>query len=117
MSGELIGVLACLTVVGSLNIAILVFVFKLSRELGSMGVRVDHLEKGVTDALGARLDQFEEKVIERVAHFEQRMTKRVDHLEQRMTKRSDEIQVLVMETRTLKELVAKAMDLPPETIA
>ena len=105
MSGELIGVLAGVTIVGSLNIAILVFVFNISRDLGSLGVRVDHLEKGVTNALGARMDQFEEE-----------FRKRVVHLEGRMTKRSDEIKALVNETRRLKELVAKAMDLPPDAL-
>ena len=101
MSGELVGVLAGMTIVGSLNIAILVFVFNISRELGSMAVRVDHLEQGVTDTLGARMDQFELEI-----------KGRVDQLERRATKRSDEIHPLVRETRSLKELVAKAMDPP-----
>ena len=94
-----------MAVVGSLNIAILVFVFNISRELGSLGVRVDHLEKGVTDKLGTRMDQFEEEVVKRVAH-----------LEKRMTRRSGEIDVLVKETRKLKDLVAKALDIPPDMI-
>ena len=68
MSGELIGALAGVAVVGSLNIAILVFVFNISRQLGSLGVRVDHLEKGVTDKLGTRMDQFEEEVMKRALH-------------------------------------------------
>lgn len=105
MSGELIGVLAGMTIVGSLNVTILVFVFSISREMGSLGVRVDHLEQGVTSAVGARIDQLESE-----------LKKRVAQLDARVTKRSDEIHALVNETRTLRVLVAKAMDLPSDQI-
>ncbi len=105
MNGELVGVLAGMTIVGSLNIAILVFVFNISKELGSMAVRVDHLEKGVTDTLGARMDKLELEI-----------RSRVDQLQKRMTRRSDEIHALLKETRRLTELVAKAMNVPPDAL-
>ena len=105
MSGELIGGLAGMTVVGSLNIAILIFVFNISKGMGSLEVRVDHLEKGLADTLGARIDQFEEEV-----------NKRVTRLEEREAKRSEDVHRLIKETRRLRELVIRALDVPPDVV-
>ena len=105
MSGELVGVLAGMTIVGSLNVAILIFVFNISRGMGSLEVRVDHLEKDLANTLESRIDRFEEEV-----------NKRVLHLEERETKRSEDIHRLVKETRRLRELVIRAMDVPPDSV-
>lgn len=105
MSGEPIGVLAGMTIVGSLNVAILIFVFNISRGMGSLEVRVDHLEKDLANTLESRIDRFEEEV-----------NKRVLHLEERETKRSEDIHRLVKETRRLRELVIRAMDVPPDSV-
>ena len=123
MDGAVIAILAAVTAVGSLNVATVVLVINIAKEVGALGARVVHFEQGQA-AMEQRLtgiEQGQTAMEQRLTGIEQRLTaiekgitQRVVDLEVGMKQGSDEIHGLAKETRRFGLLVAKALDVSPD---